>query len=483
MCYRFLLHTDDTDITLILTDNLRTLIQITSLTYTYPGAAQPALRDVSLSINSSEFVLLTGPSGSGKSTLLRALNGLVPHFTGGRIGGAVRVDGHDPVREGPSRMSRIVGMVFQEPESQFVVDGVEDEIAFALENAGLPRAEMHARVSDALRQLDIEHLRARAIHTLSGGEQQRVAIASALALRPRVLVLDEPTSQLDDESATDVLNAVAKLNRELGLTVVMSEHRLERVLPFAGRVVELAEGEILESREWRVERKTSRVTGHHPHLLSYQLLITNLSAGYATNTVLHNVSLHVRAGEVVALMGRSGSGKTTLLRCIVGLMRPSAGEIEINGRSVLGRDTADIARDVAYLPQNPNALLFADTVADELHITRNNHALAPFDGAQVEAALGQLGIAQYAAVYPRDLSVGERQRAALGAVVAAQPKLLLLDEPTRGLDAESKYKLAQVLRNFANEGVGVLLVTHDHMLVDMCASWVLKLEDGQINDE
>ncbi len=457
------------------------LIQISSLAYTYPGAAQPALRDVSLAINAGEFVLLTGPSGSGKSTLLRALNGLVPHFTGGRIGGAVRVDGHDPVRAGPSHMSRIVGMVFQEPESQFVVDVVEDEIAFALENAGLPRAEMHTRVTDALRQLDIEHLRSCAIHTLSGGEQQRVAIASALALRPRVLVLDEPTSQIDDESATDVLNAVAKLNRELGLTVVMSEHRLERVLPFAGRVIELRNGQIVDEAASNIKRHKSQVTSHDLHLLNYQLLITNLSAGYASNSVLRSACLHVCAGEIVALMGRSGSGKTTLLRCIVGLMRASAGEIEIAGQSALNRDTADIARDVGYLPQNPNALLFADTVADELNITRKNHALAPFDVAQVDGMLGQLGIAQYAQTYPRDLSVGERQRAAMGAVIAAQPKLLLLDEPTRGLDAESKHKLAQVLRNFADDGVGVLLVTHDHMLVDMCADRTLKLEDGKMS--
>ena len=477
------------------------MIQFDHLTYRYPGSAEPALRDVSLSINAGEVVLVTGPSGGGKSTLLRALNGLVPHFTGGKISGHVLVAGHDPIKDGPARMSRIVGMVFQEPESQFAVDVVEDEIAFALENSGVPRAEMRARVEAALAQLNIAHLRSRAIHTLSGGEQQRVAIASALVMQPRVLVLDEPTSQLDDDSANDVLEAVAMLNRDLGLTVVISEHRLERVLPFASRAIRLEAGALTDESgrtshksrprsrfpKRETERGSREVMSHESpasHSTNYlpitQLLVTDLHAGYGNTDILRGASLHVHAGEIVALMGRNGSGKTTLLRCIVGLMQPRAGEIAINVRSVLGRETADIARDVAYLPQNPNALLFADTVTDELNITRKNHALAPFAASDAASMLGQLGIARYADAYPRDLSVGERQRAALGAVVAARPKLLLLDEPTRGLDAESKRKLADVLRGFANDSAGVLLVTHDHMLVAMCADRVVRLVDGEI---
>jgi energy-coupling factor transport system ATP-binding protein len=470
------------------------LIGITSLTYTYPGAAQPALRDVTLTVNAGEVVLLTGPSGSGKSTLLRALNGLVPHFSGGRIGGSVRVNGHDPVHEGPAQMSRAVGMVFQDPESQFVVDQVEDEIAFALENAALPRDEMRRRVDAVLHQLEIEHLRQRVISTLSGGEQQRAAIASALALQPQVLVLDEPTSQLDDESAEDVLNAVAKLNREHGLTVVISEHRLERVLPFAGRVVRLEGGQFVGSlptigggeqlaNHWgwsAVSRKPIRPKPHTPHPTSQRLRIANLHAGYGARDVLRGASLDVHAGEIVALMGRNGSGKSTLLKTVVGLVPMKAGHIEVAGRSIAGRDTAYICRDVAYLPQNPNALLFADTVADELNITRRNHALAALSPTQASDMLTSLGIAQYAGAYPRDLSVGERQRAALGAVAAAQPALLLLDEPTRGLDAESKHKLAELLRRFADDGAGILLVTHDHTLVELCGDRIVVLDNGLI---
>jgi energy-coupling factor transport system ATP-binding protein len=457
------------------------MIEINALGYTYPGARTPALHHVSLSIRAGEFVLLAGASGSGKSTLLRALNGLVPHFTGGRISGQVCVASLDPVREGPSRMSAVVGMVFQEPESQFVVDIVEDEIAFAMENAGVPRAEMHRRIDTVLQQLEITHLRRRNIAMLSGGEQQRVAIASALVMQPRLLVLDEPTSQLDDDSAHGVLDAVAKLNRDQGLTVVLSEHRLERVMPFAQRVIEMAEGRIAERDASNVMRHASIENRKSKIENSFDVLrITNLHAGYGDCMVLHGATMQVNAGEVVALMGRNGAGKSTLLKAVVGLVESKRGEIEVAGRSIAGRDTADICRDAAYLPQNPNLLLFADTVADELAITRSNHKLPALTKNEAYEALAALGMAQYAGAYPRDLSVGERQRAALGAVTAAQPKLLLLDEPTRGLDAGSKIKLAEVLRRFAERGAGVLLVTHDRHLIDLCANRVLELSDGMI---
>lgn len=459
------------------------MIEIQSLDYRYPGANTLALRDISLSIGRGEFVLLAGPSGSGKSTLLRALNGLVPHFTGGRISGQIRVAGLDPIHEGPARMSRVVGMVFQEPESQFVVDVVEDEIAFVMENAGVPRDEMRRRIDTVLRQLEIEHLRRRTIALLSGGEQQRVAIASALVMQPQVLVLDEPTSQLDDDSAREVLNAVAKLNRERGLTIALSEHRLERVAPFVQRVVMMSDGAIVESEVSSALRQPDSAPTHDDSAGSGQVVlrITNVHAGYGDCMVLHGANMQVRAGEVVALMGRNGAGKSTLLKAIVRLLAVKRGEIEVAERSIAGRDTADICREVAYLPQNPNALLFADTVADELAITRRNHGLPALAAAEAQATLAALGMAQYAGSYPRDLSVGERQRAALGAVTAAQPKLLLLDEPTRGLDGVSKVKLASVLRGFVARGAGALLVTHDRHLIDLCADRVLLLSDGAIS--
>ena len=218
------------------------MIHFQQVTFTYPGAAQPALREVSLHVPAGAVALVAGASGSGKSTLLRCTNGLVPHFSGGQLSGSLQVDGLDPVQVSPQGMSRHVGFVFQDPEAQFVVDRVEDEIAFALENLALPRDEMESRVAEALALLELEPLRERRVETLSGGERQRVAIAAALALRPRLLVLDEPTSQLDPHSAEEVLQALRRLNQALGLTILLSEHRLERVLPFAGQLIYLEAG-------------------------------------------------------------------------------------------------------------------------------------------------------------------------------------------------------------------------------------------------
>jgi energy-coupling factor transport system ATP-binding protein len=500
-------------------------IKISTLSYTYPNSSQLALRDVALEIRPGAFALVLGASGSGKSTLLRCLNGLVPHFSGGHISGFIRVDGLDPVREGPSRMAQVVGMVFQDPESQFVLDRVEDEVAFALENAAVQPAEMHARVDEALELMEIEPLRRRPISSLSGGEQQRVAIAAALVLRPRILVLDEPTSQLDPEAADDLMNALTRLNRERGLTIVLAEHRVERVLPWvdqvilvqAGQVTAGAPRDVLAHTElvppvvalgkalgWpalplSVEEARQATAGGHMRKSAPRasagssaggddsitrwemppaLILSAVRAGYQRQDVLHEVSLTVRPREMVALMGHNGAGKSTLLKCIVGLVTPTGGDIQVNGVSVVGRGTWDICRDVAYLPQNPNALLFADTVRDELNATLANHGM--LGRKDVDALLRRLGLERYASAYPRDLSVGERERVAVGAVTVTEPMLLLLDEPTRGLDYDAKRALATLLRGWKAEGASVLLVTHDVEFVAECVDRVVLMSDGRV---
>ncbi len=494
------------------------MIQFHHLTYTYPGASRPALADVTLHIAAGEFALVTGPSGAGKSTLLRCLNGLVPHFTGGAVSGRVSVAGRDPVAEGPQVLSRVVGFVFQDPEAQFVLDRVEDEIAFALENAALPLAEMHERVEQALDLLGLTGLRDRRLETLSGGEKQRVAIAAALALRPRILALDEPTSQLDPQSAGEVLSALVRLNHVLGLTIVLSEHRLERVLPHADRLIYLSgqdkpvrsgpprqvlrqmnltpplvtlgkalgweplpltieEGRGLASVQFPTSKtQTPRRANSHPPLLR----VEGVSFAYDGAFALNGVNLRVGAGELVALMGRNGSGKTTLLKCIVGLLRPRQGEVELAGESLIGQETANICRSVGYLPQEPDALLFADTVAEELAVTLRNHGLLGAPPIPPDDLLVRLGLDDLAESYPRDLSVGQRQRAALGAVTVTRPRLLLLDEPTRGLDYSAKRELVRLLREWQADGVGVLLVTHDVELVAQAAERVVIIDEGRI---
>ncbi|MCS7179079.1 MAG: ATP-binding cassette domain-containing protein [Anaerolineae bacterium] len=498
------------------------MIEIEHLTYTYPGSPAPALVDLSLRVNTGEFVLIAGPSGAGKSTLLRCLNGLVPHFTGGTLSGKISVEGHDPVREGPHVLSRIVGFVFQEPHSQFVMDRVEDEIAFALENAAMPPGEMRVRVEEVMHLLDLTPLRSRKLETLSGGEQQRVAIAAALAFRPRILVLDEPTSQLDPQSAEDVLQALVRLNQEWGLTILLAEHRLERVLPYVDRLVYLpgpngrapmfsgpprevlphidltppliTVGKALRWEPLPLTLKEGRAfAARMPALPPVQralsvpprenaplLRIQDLHFSYDHHPALCGVHLTISPGETIVLMGRNGAGKTTLLKCIVGLLRPQRGQIWLNGEPITGQPPEKICQRVGYLPQEPDMMLFADTVMEELWTTLRNHGLQHAPPVPPCDLLVTLGLEGYADAYPRDLSAGQRQRVALGAIAVTRPRLLLLDEPTRGLDYWLKQQLVRLLRTWKQDGTAVLLATHDVEFAAQIADRVVILSNGQV---
>lgn len=497
------------------------MIRFQDVTYTYPDTKTPVLRNLSLQVQEGEFLLVIGASGSGKSTLLRCLNGLVPHFYGGSFRGKVSVVDHDPLTQGPRGMSALVGFVLQDPESQFVVDSVEDELAFAMENHNLEQAVMRKRIEEVLDQLNIAHLRHRKINTLSGGEKQRVAIGAVLTLQPKVLVLDEPTSQLDPQAAEEVLTTLQKLNADLGLTVILSEHRLERVVQYADRILYLpgigrtplvgAPDEVLmrvelipplirlaKELEWHplpltikegrrfarhlelppVEGQSS-VSEHTPQddAKSPIISIHNLWFSYDGLEALRGINLSVTQGEFVALMGRNGSGKTTLLKHLVGLLRPQAGRVELWGEDAKRKDTEVIARRVGYVPQNPGSLLFADTLRDELDFTRRNHGLKTGD---YDELLRSLHMEKYADAYPRDLSGGERQRAAIAAILVAEPEIILLDEPTRGLDYYQKRALAHFLSGKREEGKAIIMSTHDVELVAQCADRVVIMGEGQI---
>lgn len=497
------------------------MIELRDFVYTYPGAAAPALQIGSWTIADGEFVLVAGQSGSGKSTLLRALNGIVPHFTGGAVEGQITVDGLYPLTQGPSVISRAVGFVAQNPEAHAVLDRVEAEIAFPLENAGLPPTEMRLRVEEVLDLLTLGDLRNRPISTLSGGERQRVAIGVALGLRPKVLVLDEPTSQLDPLSANDVLQALVRLNEDLGLTIILAEHRLERILRHADRLTYLDGGQIIAdgpAREavtavsgappvvdlgrrlgWQPVPLTIKEARVHANRLLAEfpdaatpgregvvaheraplLEVDALEFAYNGQRTLKGVSLTVGPGEAVALLGRNGSGKTTLLRCIVGLLQRGRGDIRMHGRSMAGSDTSDIVRSVGYLPQYPDDLLYADTVAGELSATLKNHRMA-VDDHYVTDRLEALGLTELADNYPRDLSVGQRQRVAFGAITVNQPELLLMDEPTRGLDRQAKEALVRLWRGWLSAGMGLLLVTHDVELAAAIADRAVVLSEGEV---
>jgi energy-coupling factor transport system ATP-binding protein len=532
------------------------MIHFEHLSYTYPGATTPALKDVSLDLPEGQLILLIGPSGAGKSTLLRCLNGLVPHFSGGVVSGAVRVNGYDPVAATPRLLSRHVGFVFQDPEAQFVTDRVEDEIAFALENAAMPPQAMRVRVEETLDLLDLTPLRDRPLKTLSGGERQRVAIAAALALRPSILVLDEPTSQLDPKSAEDVLNSLVRLNHDLGLTVILAEHRLERVLPYVDSIIHLPDdgGPIIFddarsvmkqvdlapplvsigkafgwqplplsikeglrfSRSWLAEhRQPGDEQPRHRRLFARSdapyVRARGVRVRHRNQEVLCGVDLDLWPGEIVVLMGRNGAGKTTLLRSLVGLVRPHAGDIRIDGKPNAGRDVADICRQVGYLPQDPNTLLFAESVGEELAVTLRNHGMevgdwrleiegekrregenlqSPISNLQspitqslnhsIPSLLRRLGLFDKANAYPRDLSVGERQRVALAAITVTRPGALLLDEPTRGLDYAAKRELERLLHEWRDDGMAILVVTHDVELAAAIADRIILMSQGEI---
>jgi energy-coupling factor transporter ATP-binding protein EcfA2 len=434
----------------------------------------------------------------------------------------VSVDEQDTRDHSPRDMAAVVGFVFQDPEAQFVTERVEDELAFALENAGSPQLTMRKRVEEVLDALGIAALRNRAVSSLSGGEQQRVAIAAALALQPKVLVLDEPTSQLDPQSAEDVLNALVRLNADLGLTIVLAEHRLERVLQYADRVIFMPGAgdaplvgeprEVMDSVAltpplvtlgkalgWKplplTIKEGRRFASHHVSRFTHHAVLQDargkmqeaaLSArdvwySDGGQEILRGVSLQADAGEFVALMGRNGSGKTTLCRAIVGLVRPQRGQVRVDGQAVSGQSTAEICRQVGYVPQNPGSLLFADAVRDELLITLRNHGL---DEASAPVAptelLGTLGLSEFAERYPRDLSAGQQQRAALAAVLVTRPRVVLLDEPTRGLDYAAKETLVSILKRWQAQGAAVVMVTHDVELVAACADRVVLMAEGQV---
>jgi len=453
------------------------------VTYTYPGAGRPALAGVSLRVEPGEFVVLAGGSGSGKSTLLRAAAGLVPHFQGGEFAGRLVAGGMDSREHGPADLSAVAGSLFQDPETQVVMGTVRAELAFPLENRGWSDAAVARGVEEAALALGVAGLLDRSTHELSGGELQRVALGAALAGRPRLLLLDEPTSQLDPVAGDELLGVLRRVNEEWGTAVVLAEHRLERCLAAADRVIALEDGAVtidadprgflaqappalqtpgarlfaaagltpppVAVKDARAALRARGMEGRAverpaaprrrarrrrpPAALAFDGVWLEIPRGPA---ILRGVDLRVAPGERVALMGRNGAGKSTLLRLAAGLADPTRGRIARGGR-------------VSLLLQNPGDYLVAERVGDDLP-----------PGA---------GLEHLADRHPRDLSGGERQRLALAIVLQGEPPAVVcLDEPTRGMDRGRKHALAAHLRELAERGAAVLVATHD---AEFAAEW------------
>jgi energy-coupling factor transport system ATP-binding protein len=433
------------------------------LSFTYPGAAAPALRDVSVSLRPGHVCAVLGPSGSGKSTLLRAFAGLVPHFHGGRFSGRVVVDGRDTRHTRPAELAGTVATLFQDPEDQVVLTRVLDEVAFGLENVGTPPREIAARAHDALAAVGAEHLAGRAIAELSGGELQRICLASALALEPKLLLLDEPTSQLDPQAAAALFDHV----RERGIAVLVSEQRPALPLAVCDSVLFVDHGRIAldaprdEALDWLAAHRpayTGGLTRVRPGSDPGEVVCSVEGARFAYGSgfpALDDVSLELRRGQTVALVGPNGSGKTTLAKLAAGLLAPTGGRVLRFGRA-------------SYLSQDPGRYLVKERVLDEVAVGVDG------DLARARRAVAGMGLAGYEDRHPRDLSSGERERLALAAVLVTEPDLLVLDEPTRGVDPERKLELAALLD--ADRGRATLVVTHDLEFARAVGHRIVSLE-------
>ncbi|MFF9982033.1 ABC transporter ATP-binding protein [Streptomyces erythrochromogenes] len=546
------------------------MIRFEQVSVTYDGASAPSLQGVDLEIPEGELTLLVGPSGVGKSTLLGTVSGLVPHFTGGTLRGRVTVAGRDTRTHRPRELADVVGTVGQDPLAHFVTDVVEDELAYGMESLGLPPAVMRRRVEETLDLLGLNELRDRPIATLSGGQQQRVAIGSVLTTHPKVLVLDEPTSALDPAAAEEVLAVLQRLVHDLGTTVLMAEHRLERVVQYADRVLLLpargaapvlgSPAEVmavspvcppvvslgrlagwsplpLSVRDARrlaapLRNRLSPAAGSAPAnpappavpappafeargsgggapgggaapgLLSRLLgrgrgkpapatpaepatgdptgdpaRTRNLGLRRARTEVLRGIDLTVAPGETIALMGRNGAGKSTLLATLVGTLAPTTGEVTVGGRTPHRTAPPEMVRRVGLVPQEPRDLLYADTVAAECAAADSDAGAAP--GTCRDLVSGLLPDVPDD-THPRDLSEGQRLALALALVLTGRPALLLLDEPTRGLDYAAKARLIEILRGLAADGHAVVLATHDVELAAELADRVVILAGGEV---
>ena len=421
----------------------------------------------STSTSASGITLIAGASGSGKSSLLRAFNGLVPHFHGGTVSGAATVCGHDVLATPTRVLATNVGFVFQDPELQSVYPSVERDVAFGLENIGTPAAVMHRRVGDALERTGITHLSGRAVATLSGGERQRLALAGVLAMRPRMLVLDEPLSQLDDLGAQALTETIIDLAAD-GMAVVVAEHRFEHLGALPGRSLAVEGGRIVDAPPPTHRRISGRAIASGAGLAAAPVAwsLDDVSAGPMREPVLESVCLDGRAGEVVALVGPNGGGKTTLLRTIAGLLPPISGTVH----RAPGR--------VAYLPQNPMALLHRPTVGAEVAWTVRGET----QSAEATALIAELGLLRLVDRDPRDLSTGERQRAAIAAVLAGAPQIALLDEPTRGMDGAARDALCNVILRMRGNGCSIVLATHDRNLAAAVADRTIAVGSGSARE-
>lgn len=504
------------------------MITARDLSYQYITSASPVIKHISLTVNRGDYLAVVGPSGSGKSTLCLTFNGIIPHSITGIMSGDVVVDGLNTREHPVYELAEKVGIVLQNPESQLFAMSVEEELAFGPENLGLPREEILVRVEEGLTVTGILD-RDRFPFSLSGGEKQKLAIASMLTMQPSYLVLDEPTSQLDPRGKEEVYSVLEMLHRK-GVTLVLIEHDTEHVAEHARTVIVLKEGGVVtcgspkevfsrveEMRELGIQvpgvaeftfelYKRGIVKEVCTTLAETAFVVEDLKKKVRKKTppkepvrqgepiievrelsfkydqyVLRGITFTLHQGEILAIVGQNGSGKTTLVKHFNGLLRPFQGEVIVNGESVKKKSVAEMARQVGYVFQNPDHQIFADTVFDEVEFGLKNLGVPePERKARVLNVLNETNLRQYENTHPAALSGGEKQRLALASVLVMNPSILILDEPTTGLDLKSSRSIISLVKNLHHQNHTVILVTHDMNLVAEMAQRILILREGKL---
>jgi energy-coupling factor transporter ATP-binding protein EcfA2 len=516
-------------------------VSVGDVTFTYHGAVKPALRGVSFAQSAGEMIGVMGASGAGKSTLAKCLNRIVPEFEDGDFRGAILIDGERLATLRVCEVAPKVGMVFQDFESQLFSTNVAHEVAFAMEQVGMERADMNRRIAPALEAVGLAGFEHRDPTSLSGGEKQRLAIASVLALRPGLIVLDEPTTDLDPEGRAEVFALIRKL-RAQGLSLIVIEHESEE-LRGADRIIVLREGEIvaddspravfarselleecgvrppglgralkllgIEAQAESVEQAHNAIIAAYPRLAnavrvsddsansiaeipqtaSALVEVENVSFSYSGPRVLDSIDLRVEAGDFLAIVGQNGSGKTTLAKQIVGLLHPAAGRVMLSGKDRTTMRPAETAREVAYVFQNPDHQIFAATVEEEVAFGPRNFGLADEEiKRRCEEVLIAVGLHDERQSDPFLLSKGERQRLAVASVLVLKPRMLILDEPTTGLDHREQLRMMALVRDLNRSGIAIVIITHTPWLVAEYARRVVlmrkgaKIFDGEVRE-
>jgi energy-coupling factor transport system ATP-binding protein len=467
------------------------IIMVDNLSCRYKGSERWAIRDVSFSVNRGETLLLAGYSGSGKSTVLKSIVGLMPGFYGGECRGKVVVDGL-PVKDTPIReIVKRVSYLPQNPENYFVTTTVESDVAFTLENLGMPCSEIKERVEWSLSVLGIMDLRKRSITELSEGQKQRVALAGAIASKPKVLLLDEPTGFMDSESAESLLKTINELKRNFSMTVIVAEHRIWQLLPYADKLALMDEGTVQYFGDPSKYRKFNAAAE-----LSYQpskpincspavvIQLNGVFYKYGDFMVLKGVDLTVRKGELLFILGPNGSGKSTLLRIISGIYKPFKGNVIVNGLDTLKVRQQAISRIVSYIPQNPDHALFEESVLDELAFSAKNFKVyEPYEKARKVADMFKLS--SLLTRSPFELSWGEKKRVSIASAIVWDPEIILMDEPTAGQDLENKKMIATIIHKLIELGKTVVVATHDIEMVSLLLprARTVKMVDGKLINE